>query len=63
MMYAAQPTVFMTWCREQQCREAIDGLGMLVEQAALAFALWRGKQPATTSVIESIRALLAGKPS
>ena len=33
----------------------LDGLGMLVEQAAAAFHIWTGKQPATASVIEYLR--------
>ena len=33
----------------------LDGLGMLVEQAAAAFYIWTGKQPSTASVIEYLR--------
>jgi shikimate dehydrogenase len=55
MMYAPQDTVFMQWARENGCSKVADGLGMLVEQAAHAFELWRGVKPQTTSVIEAIR--------
>ena len=37
---------------------ARDGLGMLVEQAAEAFQLWRGVQPATSDVLHKLRAKL-----
>lgn len=56
MMYAAQPTVFMQWASEHGAAKVLDGLGMLVEQAAEAFTLWRGGQPETKPVIEAIRA-------
>jgi shikimate dehydrogenase len=34
---------------------ASDGLGMLVEQAAQSFRLWRGREPATASVLAELR--------
>jgi shikimate dehydrogenase len=55
MMYAPQDTVFMQWARENGCSKVADGLGMLVEQAAHAFELWRGVKPQTTLLIEAIR--------
>ncbi|MDT8283812.1 MAG: shikimate dehydrogenase, partial [Gammaproteobacteria bacterium] len=58
MMYAAEPTVFMRWASEHGAEQVFDGLGMLVEQAAEAFKLWRGVQPETKPVIEAIRASL-----
>ena len=55
MMYgpAAQP--FLDWAR-QQGAEARDGLGMLVEQAAEAFEVWRGMRPDTAPVLVALRA-------
>ncbi|MBN4079137.1 shikimate dehydrogenase [Beggiatoa alba] len=62
MMYAAEPTPFMRWAEQHGATKTLDGLGMLVEQAAEAFLHWRGVRPETTPVIEAIRAeLLAGK--
>lgn len=55
MMYAAEPTVFMHWASEHGATKIFDGLGMLVEQAAEAFKLWRGVQPQTRPVIDAIR--------
>ncbi|MBI5936390.1 MAG: shikimate dehydrogenase [Betaproteobacteria bacterium] len=54
MMYG-QDTPFMAFARARGARVA-DGLGMLVEQAAEAFYLWRGVRPDTASVIARLRA-------
>lgn len=48
-------TPFLEWAKAQQAAMTIDGLGMLVEQAALAFALWHGKQPQTADVLRALR--------
>lgn len=61
MMYGAQPTVFMTHALANGAARAADGLGMLVEQAAEAFALWRGVRPDTRDVLDALRARLATK--
>ena len=55
MMYAAEPTPFMRWMNDHGAQQTADGLGMLVEQAAEAFTLWRGVRPETTEVIQSMR--------
>ena len=55
LMYAAEPTIFCRWA-QQQGATSLDGLGMLVEQAAEAFWLWRGVRPKTASVLEDLRA-------
>lgn len=56
MMYGAKPTVFMQWCEQHGALKTCDGLGMLVEQAAESFFLWRGVKPETKPVIKTIRA-------
>ncbi len=57
MMYSKNDTAFITWAKQHGATKAIDGLGMLVEQAAISFRLWRGIQPETQSVIMLIRQL------
>ena len=58
MMYGAKPTTFMRWAEEHGAGKSLDGLGMLVEQAAESFLLWRGVRPDTTAVIQGIRKAL-----
>lgn len=58
MMYAAKPTIFMKWASQHGAENIFDGLGMLVEQAAASFNLWRGVQPETKPVVDAIRASL-----
>jgi shikimate dehydrogenase len=55
LMYSATDTPFVQWARQEGARISIDGLGMLVEQAAEAFALWRGVRPNTASVMAHLR--------
>lgn len=55
MMYARETTVFNQWGLTHGANKAVDGLGMLVEQAAGQFAIWRGVRPETSAVLEALR--------
>lgn len=57
MMYGAEPTLFMKWASAQGAAHSSDGLGMLVEQAAGAFAIWHQVNPDTAPVISTLRKL------
>lgn len=57
MMYAAEPTAFVDWGL-QRAVKSLDGLGMLVEQAAESFFIWRGVRPDTAPVLAAVRATL-----
>ncbi|MBA58705.1 MAG: shikimate dehydrogenase [Gammaproteobacteria bacterium] len=55
MVYDDGLTPFQRWCQENSKCRAYNGIGMLVEQAAEAFAFWFGKRPETLPVIEKLR--------
>jgi shikimate dehydrogenase len=59
MMYSNEPTAFCRWATEHQAGQSVDGLGMLVEQAAEAFYQWRGVRPESAPVLAELRRLLA----
>lgn len=58
MMYQAGTTSFLAQAQKLGATRTADGLGMLVEQAAEAFALWRGVRPPTAPVLAELRAML-----
>ncbi|MGH8846730.1 MAG: shikimate dehydrogenase [Polaromonas sp.] len=58
MMYGPAAAGFMSWAGEHGATPR-DGLGMLVEQAAEAFALWRNVRPPSAQVLQEMRTLLA----
>ncbi len=60
MMYGAAPSAFLQWASAEGATIR-DGLGMLVEQAAEAFFLWRQVLPPTAAVLASLRASLTRK--
>ena len=56
MVYGPGVTRFNQWCLAQAECTVSDGLGMLVEQAALAFKIWFGQEVETAPVIKGLRA-------
>ncbi len=55
MMYASTATPFMRAAEQADCPLVVDGLGMLVEQAACSYQIWRGVAPETDSVYATLR--------
>jgi len=55
MMYGRGDTPFLLYAREEGATQLSDGLGMLVEQAAEAFYMWRGVRPEAAPVMASLR--------
>ena len=55
MAYGRAATVFIDWARAHGCAQAVQGWGMLVEQAAESFRLWRGLRPATAEVLTALK--------
>lgn len=58
MMYGKEPTAFMQWCKNANAASISDGLGMLIEQAAEAFYIWRNIRPLTQPIINTIRSTI-----
>jgi shikimate dehydrogenase len=56
LAYGNRPTAFVRWGVMQNAGLCLDGLGMLVEQAAEAFYIWRKVRPTTKPVIEALNA-------
>lgn len=59
MVYSAEPTPFMRWAAHHAAWAVADGLGMLVEQAAQSFYIWRRVRPETRPVIHQLREAMA----
>jgi len=56
LSYGEAAIPFLAWARAAGAREAIDGLGMLIEQAAESFFLWHGMRPDTDPVYAELQA-------
>ena len=54
LSYGLKPTPFSTWAREQGAARSVMGWGMLVEQAAESFRIWRGVRPDTAAVLKQM---------
>ena len=63
LIYSDQDTPFMQWAKNHQAKKVVDGFGMLLEQAAEAFYLWRGIRPDTGMAYHYFRPEVARKPS
>ena len=55
LAYSLKDTPFVVWANANGAREAVQGWGMLVEQAAESFFLWRGVRPDTAPILEHMR--------
>ena len=55
MSYGKAARLFLDWAAANGAAKRLDGLGMLVEQAAESFHLWRGVRPETKPVIDALR--------
>ncbi|KAF0813975.1 Shikimate dehydrogenase (NADP(+)) [Andreprevotia sp. IGB-42] len=58
MMYGREETAFLAQARSAGAAQCVDGLGMLVGQAAEAFFLWTGQRPAVAPVLHTLRTAL-----
>ena len=55
MAYGKTDSPFVQWSLKRGCARAVQGWGMLVEQAAESFRLWRGLKPGTASVLSALK--------
>jgi shikimate dehydrogenase len=63
LVYAADPTPFMRLASTGGAKQVVDGLGMLIEQAAESYQFWRGVRPDTAAVYKQLRQLLKDAPA
>jgi shikimate dehydrogenase len=55
LAYGRSANAFVEWARGRGCAQALQGWGMLVEQAAESFLVWRGIRPSTARVLAALR--------
>ncbi|GLX78525.1 shikimate dehydrogenase (NADP(+)) [Thalassotalea insulae] len=58
MVYGKEDTAFLAFAKQHHAKQAIDGLGMLVGQAAESFYIWRGVKPEVSTVLSQLRTAL-----
>jgi len=63
LLYSDSDTAFMQWSKSHGAKNVYDGFGMLLEQAAEAFYLWRKQRPDTAMAYNYFRPNAAQKPS
>ena len=54
LVYSMKDTPFVAWARENGAARALQGWGMLVEQAAESFFIWRGVRPDTSPILQQL---------
>jgi shikimate dehydrogenase len=54
LVYSSRPTPFVVWAKSHGAARAVQGWGMLVEQAAESFAIWRGVRPETKALLKQL---------
>jgi shikimate dehydrogenase len=54
LVYSVNDTPFVTWAREHRAARALQGWGMLIEQAAESFFIWRGVRPDTKPILKQL---------
>jgi shikimate dehydrogenase len=59
MVYGKTKTPFLQWAEKHQAKETIDGLGMLIGQAAESFYIWRSVKPDIETVLQQLRVKLS----
>ena len=62
LLYSDQDTPFMQWAKNNNADNVVDGFGMLLEQAAEAFYIWRGQRPDTGMAYHYFRPDSKAKP-
>ncbi len=55
LAYSDKPTAFINWSNKLHAKKSIDGVGMLIEQAAESYYIWRGFRPNTKQVFNLLR--------
>ena len=60
LSYSEAAIAFMLWATAANAETVLDGLGMLVEQAAISFAIWHGVRPETDAIYAELRKQVIG---